>query len=775
MTSRKSVCFTALILGLCLLTARPASAATPEQVNRAIEKAVANLYSRQKNGNWEQTPAPTPNEKGEFPHHAVTAGQWGGLTAIATYALLAAGESPQDPRIKQALSFLANADIKGTYALGMRAQVWTFLPKVGDARTAANRDALLLVQAIRSSGNHIGLFRYLKEGNDFDHSASNYGVLGIWAAAQMNIEVPHGVWAAMDAAWRKNQLEDGGWCYVNGSKGEDGKLNEQGLSSLSMTTAAIATLFITQDYLYADRGLKCEGNVRDESIERGMAWIAKNFKDYEKRRNHYTLYNIERVGVASGHKYFGTIDWYTEGSEYLVRRQEGNGAWGDIPDTCWGILFLVRGRAPVMMNKLEYAVDARGDKNKVPTWNERPRDVANIVKYTSRQIEKDLNWQIVNLKVNVDDLHDAPILFIGGKEALNFSPEDEAKLKEFVEQGGLIVANADCDSMPFATSYRRLGSKLFGGEFQNLPEDHPIYTGQQYFRKNWRTKPQIQGINNGCRELMILLNRDPAKNWQVQAFMGPDREPWAQAIANIFLYSVSKQNLRYKGETYIVKPGKLAPERTVNVARLQYASNWDPEPGGWRRLSAVMHNTFGTGLKVTPVKLGEGKLTSDYKVAHLTGTGRLVLPEKARDEIKKFVEGGGTLIIDAAGGSSEFGIDAQTMVLAMFGGQTAQLAADHAIYKAGFPISEVEYRPWARKFLGNIRAPRLRAVMVNNRPGVILSAEDLSVGLVGHPVDGITGYIPAQYKGADGRVRSGATELMANAILFANGLQLKPR
>jgi hypothetical protein len=143
----------------------------------------------------------------------------------------------------------------------------------------------------------------------------------------------------------------------------------------------------------------------------------------------------------------------------------------------------------------------------------------------------------------------------------------------------------------------------------------------------------------------------------------------------------------------------------------------------------------------------------------LTGTSSFSLPDASRNELRTFVNNGGTLVIDSAGGTGAFSDAATKELDAIFGKDAAQLTtvlpADHAIYQgAKVPIA---YRAFARKAMqGQNDAPRLRGMELNGRLGVIFSPEDLSVGLVGQSVDGIIGYEPAT-----------ATQLMARVIQYA--------
>src|SRR5437867_1577575 len=179
-----------LLAAALLLAAGPTQAATPAEVEAAIAKGKKFLYSVQRpEGRWE----PDPARKGNKEDHEHMQGQtWGGFTAIATYALLASGESPQDPRLIKAVQFLRGADITGVYALGLRCQVWEHLPQTAEVRALARRDMNLLVGTLNEAGDGRGGWDYddpTNKGGRIDHSVSQYGVLGLWACARTGCDI----------------------------------------------------------------------------------------------------------------------------------------------------------------------------------------------------------------------------------------------------------------------------------------------------------------------------------------------------------------------------------------------------------------------------------------------------------------------------------------------------------------------------------------------------------------------------------------------------------
>jgi hypothetical protein len=130
-----------------------------------------------------------------------------------------------------------------------------------------------------------------------------------------------------------------------------------------MTAAGIATLFVTQEYLHGMDGIDCPGNIVDLNIEAELGWMTRNFDEIFKG-DAYNFYCLERIGVASGLKYFGTNDWYKVAADRIVRYQQPDGSLGyNVCRPSFCLLCLARGRAPVVMNKLEYQLNMHADRS----------------------------------------------------------------------------------------------------------------------------------------------------------------------------------------------------------------------------------------------------------------------------------------------------------------------------------------------------------------------------------------------------------------------------
>ena len=98
-------------------------AASVEQVEKAIRAGVDHLYAVQSGDNWDNN----WNQDNS---------NIGGRTALVVYALLAAGESPQNPKLKSAIDFLLKQKPPGIYTLGLRCNVWFLLPQSPEIKEA---------------------------------------------------------------------------------------------------------------------------------------------------------------------------------------------------------------------------------------------------------------------------------------------------------------------------------------------------------------------------------------------------------------------------------------------------------------------------------------------------------------------------------------------------------------------------------------------------------------------------------------------------------------
>jgi len=656
-----------------------------------------------------------------------------GLNALCAYALLHAGESISDERLapqgalmKEVLARVKEfpmSENKATYSRSLRIAALAVHDRPED-RSAITRDAEWLI-----ASSIQGAFTYGKPADKaqrsaggWDNSNSQYGALGIWAATEVGFRATDNFWREIESHWTDAQTQSGGWGYGPGATD----------ATLAMTAAGVSALFTAREQLGGSAGATAPGGLT-KALARGLEWLdegdnAINIGGHPG----YTLYGIERAGLASGYKFFGRHDWYTALASRQIRQQNADGSWdgtdGKLAETAFNILFLARGRHPVFMSKLRF------DGN----WANRSRDVANLTRFASRELERQLNWQTVGLERQWFDWADSSVLFIASDQPANFSDEDLAKLRAFVEAGGLIFTHADKNSQAFTGYVASLAARLFPEyPLRELPKDHLIYS--TVFKQD--TRPTLLGVSNGSRLLMVHSPTDLARHWLLRPLRS--NRPSYETAVNVVVYATGRRDFRNRVTSLYVPEFTESTIGTIPIARLRYEGNWDPEPGAWTRMSRLFPRT--TSIALDPIVTDTADL--QYQAApfaHLTGTGAIALRDDQIDALRQFVTAGGVLLIEPCGGSKEFTDSVNKALLAkLLPSSVAEpIPSDHAIFDG---LGKAKYRAYAIETRGT-DAGGLRMIAAG-AGAVIVSDLDISGGLLGPGTWGIAGFQPDYAQG----------------------------
>jgi hypothetical protein len=705
-----------------------------EEVERAIHDGVRFLKAQQRgDGSWSDVEGDARS----------------GTTSLVTLALLTAGEKPDAPELRKTLSFLRKlgpGDLRSTYAIALQTMVFAAAEPERDLlRMAANVQWLEGAQ-IRP-GDRVywpGSWSYTASKSDRhgDNSNSQYALLGLHAASEAGVPVKAEVWELARAYWMRGQKNDGSWGYTP----------ENPASSASMTCAGISSLIIAgmrryqgQESLQGDRIQNCGRGGFNKNLAMGIDWLARNFQVRQnfgggQQWKFYYLYGLERAGRLSGVRFFGEHDWYRLGAEELVQEQDKlSGSWqgallerDPVLATSFALLFLAKGRAPVLINKIRHL--PQGD------WNNDPDDVRNLVGTVSREWKNLLTWQVVDPSVaTLPELLQAPILFFNGHRSPEFSLVAKQNLREFVEQGGFVFAEACCGEREFDQGFKRLMKEVFPEEeyqLRPLPDEHPVWRAKHLLDPNAHP---LWGIEHGCRTVVIYSPLDLSCFWN-QAETSPANPAVSRAIKvgqNVVDYATGREMPADKLTVRELRtPSKDAPKRgALRIAKLKHAGDWNIAPQAIPNLmDALRKPPFSFDVVVTQKDLfPRDPNLIFYPLIYIHGRGSVSFPKEDLDALRRHLEpGGGTLFADAACGSAAFDATFRRLVTQLVpDNPLVPIPRDDELYttKVGFDLKDCQYTKAAG---GGQDYPQLEGVKLNGHWAIIYSKNDIGCALERH-------------------------------------------
>lgn len=259
-----------------------------------------------------------------------------------------------------------------------------------DRRVAGEWLKLLLANVdTRVDPGYLLRFNYVA-GPRYDHSVTQYALLGLHSARLCGLEVPQGHWRAAANHFLRAQADDQGrslrlqlGSYRDQLREQAGeKVTQSGGQKTptrgfayqdpnrppygSMTTAGIAGLVICKAGLLGTGQQKADVLPKiDDAIRAGFAWLAAEFTVRDNpgrfgvRSNwYYYLYGIERSAELAGLARLHGRDWYYEGALQLLHQQQRNGSFRSevantqaIDSTCFALLFLKKATLPAVTTK----------------------------------------------------------------------------------------------------------------------------------------------------------------------------------------------------------------------------------------------------------------------------------------------------------------------------------------------------------------------------------------------------------------------------------------
>ncbi|MBP89406.1 MAG: hypothetical protein CMJ64_22290 [Planctomycetaceae bacterium] len=765
---RKTSCW-CLVGTLILLVARPVAAElSDEQVRGAIRRGSDFLKSQQRlDGSWTS--------------HQIYIG---GVTSLITLALLNSGEDVESPVIQKALDYLRSIEQpKMVYSAALQTMAFCAAEPNKDRRLIL-RNVMWLEEAQLRGGKRKGAWSY-GEGRIVggDNSNAQFALLALHEAERVGVPVQRKTWESALDYWLRTQKEDGSWGYTEGDP-----------STGSMTCAGIASLVICSgkisdgDARVAAGSVECCGSHSDtDAIERALLWLGKKFSTNRNPsslnlgQTHllYYLYAVERVGRMTGRRFVGRHDWYRAGAASLLELQEdfrgfweGRGSGENVPTigTAFALLFLSKGRRPVVLSKLRYGESAQ--------WDSHRNGIHNLTRRVEKRWERDLTWQTIDVKgASVGDLLETPVLFISGRDAFALTADQKENLKQYINQGGFIFAERCCGGEGFDGSFRALMKELFpDSSLRLLPETHPVWFAEERVDPKY-LKPLL-GIEACCRTSVVYCPEDLSCYWELNRGIRNSEYPervQAQVEAalriggNVVTYATSRElkNKLDRPNVAINRPANSLDRSVLYIPKLTHDGGSDDAPN-------ALPNLLNFVRAQAQIRIGvENRLVSaasdelfDYPILFIHGRRAFRFSSDERETLKLFLARGGVIFADAICASSEFAESVRRELAAILPGSSlSRIPPSHPMFTRefrGYDLSKLTLRdPEVRSGGDPLKAnltkvsPYLECITIDDHIAVLLSPYDISCAMENSTSLECKGY-----------VREDAAKLATNVILF---------
>jgi hypothetical protein len=371
------------------------------------------------------------------------------------------------------------------------------------------------------------------------------------------------------------------------------------------------------------------------------------------------------------------------------------------------------------------------------------------------------------------------VLFINGRDGLEFSEQDKLKLKQYVETGGFIFAEACCGGRDFDQDFRQLMLELFpDNPLRLLPPDHPVWYAEETVDPDLM-RP-LWGIDSCCRTSVVYCPEDLSCHWELAD--APRGRNYTEAVsqriqaslsigANVLTYATSRE-LKDKLDVDPIRLQVQAtelPRSSLRVAKLQHGGGSDDAPASLKRMLQMVEQHVQLPVDHQRYYLSAANPTlPDFPIVFMQGRRAFRLSDQERANLAAYLENGGLLFADAICGDEEFArsfrAEMQTLLPSA---QLQRIPPAHELFTeqfGGYDVRQVRVvEPLTRRDQDaplrrttRTTSPLLEGLEIDGKFAVIFSPLDISCALESQGSLQCHGY-----------ERTDAGKISVNVVLFA--------
>jgi len=709
----------------------------------------------------------------------------GAVEALAVVTALLAGADPDQRNVAAAIDYVRRAQPETVCAMALRVLMLAHVRQEDDLDQIEHDVAWLVRYGhLGGWGSGPGHPADLYRPRRTDTVNSCLALRALTEAREVGATLPGSVLKQARAYWAKARNKDGGWGYEPRSDPAGRVLQD----SLAPTTAAGVGALFALERARLERDDISRGDVSAAAVDRSVIgpardWLAAHYglqtipgAPLGKSDGWYYPYLLSFIlaADAAGQQTIGAEDdpWLSRMAAALLTAQRSDGRWPaadgttesqlppdarvgfDVVRTCLGTLALVRCHGDLLVNKLMLSKAERKD---VLTARDA-LDAQNLARWYERSHRRAVAWRAVAPTAPHEQFAQAAILYMNVHGDFTMPKALASRIVYYVRNGGTILVHVPGNDLALARKAAdHFVDLLPDYHAARLPDDHPVYSIRSAIPPD--KQPIITGVGDYCRTRIFIVSGDLSEAWHRN--LHKTRGEAFELVGNIALYGTNGQPLRSR--FYRPRPRPAKPAKTIPIARIIHAGDYNTNPLASARLSDVLIDALSIGVQARPAtKLAEAPSPKDVTVLWLTGTRPARLSLAARTRLKAYIQEGGTLLADPATGTEEFFNDAKTMIEDMFPGKLERVPADSAILTGKFAggigadVTEAAYTTSPGAETPKPSLPEIWQVRNEGRVAVVLSRHGLAC-----PVEGLPTY------GCKGLARDDARRLVANVLLYA--------